>query len=231
MTSELHQLAGAYALDALEESERVAFEQHLSSCDWCAVEVADFRATAAVLAEAVAAAPPPDLKPKVLAEITRVRQVSPTVVPLQSRRPIRKVVASIAAGLLLLALGAAAVLRSARTGDIEDVIAAPDAVTVNLTATEDLEGDPGMLRVVWSAERDEVVIIGEDLADPGSGKVYQLWLLAEDEAVVPEDLLVPEDGALRTVLRVSDRSAAGWAVTVEPAAGSTTPSPPILYRS
>ena len=54
MTSELHHLAGAYALDALEESERAAFEQHLASCDWCTVEVADFRATAAVLAIASA---------------------------------------------------------------------------------------------------------------------------------------------------------------------------------
>lgn len=228
MTSELHHLAGAYALDALEESERVAFEQHLASCAWCSVEVADFRATAAMLAEGVAATPPPHLRSKVLAEVARTRQISPTVVPLQGRRPIRWAVASVAAGLLILALGAAAVLRSGRTDSIEDVIASPDAVTVNLSATEDLEGDPGMLRVVWSAERDEAVIIGEGLADPGSGKVYQLWLLVDDEAV-PEDLLVPENGAIRKVLDVSDRTAAGWGVTIEPAAGSTTPSPPILY--
>lgn len=230
MTSELHHLAGAYALDALEESERVAFEQHLASCDWCSVEVADFRATAAMLAEGVAATPPPHLKSKVMAEVARTRQMSPTVVPLRGRRPIRLAVASIAAGVLILALGAAAVLRSDRTDSIDAVIAAPDAVTVNLSATEDLEGDPGMLRVVWSAERDEAVVIGEGLADPGSGKVYQLWLLVDDEAV-PEDLLVPEDGAIRKVLDVSDRPAAGWAVTVEPASGSMTPSPPILYAS
>ena len=228
MTSELHHLAGAYALDALEESERVAFEQHLTSCDWCSVEVADFRATAAMLAEGVAATPPAHLKSKVMAEVARTRQISPTVVPLLGRRPIRLAVASAAAGLLILALGAAAVLRLGRTDTIEGVIAAPDAVTVNLSATEDLEGDPGMLRVVWSAERDEAVIIGEGLADPGSGKVYQLWLLVDDE-VVPEDLLVPEDGAIRKVFDVSDRTAAGWGVTIEPAAGSTTPSSPILY--
>ncbi len=231
MTSELHHLAGAYALDALEESERVAFEQHLTSCDWCAVEVTDFRATAAMLAEGVAAAPPPHLKSKVMAEVARTRQVSPTVVPLRGRRPIRLVVASVAASLLILALAAAALLRSTRTDGIDDVIAAPDAVTVNLSATEDFEGDPGVLRVVWSAERDEVVIIGEGLADPGRGKVYQLWLLAEGDEILPEDLLVPEGGAIRKVLDVSDRTAAGWGVTIEPAAGSTTPSPPILYRS
>lgn len=230
MTSELHHLAGAYALDALEESERVAFEQHLASCDWCAVEVADFRATAAMLAEGVATAPPPGLKSKVLAEVARTRQVSPAVVQLRSRRPIRLAVASIAAGLLILALGATAVMRWGRTDGIEDVIAAADAVTVNLSATQDLEGDPGRLRVVWSAERDEAVIIGEGLADPGTGKVYQLWLLLADEAV-PEDVLVPEDGAIRRVLAVSDRAAIGWGVTIEPTAGSMTPSPPILYQS
>ncbi|MDA3038248.1 MAG: anti-sigma factor [Actinomycetota bacterium] len=228
MTSELHHLAGAYALDALEDSERVAFEQHLASCDSCAVEVADFRATAAMLAEGVATAPPPHLKSKVMAEVARTRQVPPTVVPLRGRRPIRMAVASVAAGLLIVALGAAAVLRSGRTDGIEDVIAAADAVTVNLAATEDLEGDPGMLRLVWSAERDEVVVIGDGLADPGAGKVHQLWLLVDDEAV-PEDLLVPEDGAIRQVLEVSDRTAEGWGVTIEPATGSATPSPPILY--
>ncbi len=231
MTSELHHLAGAYALDALEESERVAFEQHLASCDWCTVEVADFRATAAVLAQGVSTPAPPALKAKVMAEVGRTRQVSPTVLPLRTRRPVRLKVASIAAGLLLLAVGTATVLRLPRTDGIEEVIAAPDSITVDLAPTADFEGDPGMLRIVWSAERDEVVIIGDDLADPGSGKVYQLWLLAEDKEVVPEDLLVPDDGAIRKVLSVSDRAAAQWAVTIEPAAGSLTPSSPILYAS
>ncbi|MCQ4205627.1 RskA family anti-sigma factor [Streptomyces longispororuber] len=72
--ADLHTLTGAYALDALEEDERVAFEQHLAKCEDCAQEVCELTATAGRLALAATMPPPPRLKAQVLEQIAGVRQ-------------------------------------------------------------------------------------------------------------------------------------------------------------
>ncbi|MYS39774.1 anti-sigma factor, partial [Streptomyces sp. SID5998] len=41
-TTDLHALTGAYALHALPDDERAAFERHLTGCSSCAREVAEF---------------------------------------------------------------------------------------------------------------------------------------------------------------------------------------------
>lgn len=66
---DLHSLAGPYALDALDGGELARFERHLRRCPDCTDEVRGFAATAAALAFAVAAPPPPALKGRVLAAI------------------------------------------------------------------------------------------------------------------------------------------------------------------
>ncbi|MEV0351393.1 anti-sigma factor [Nonomuraea sp. NPDC050680] len=93
-----HTLVGAYALDAVDdELERRRFEDHLSGCAECALEVAAFAETAARLGSAVAVEPPPRLKERVFAQIDQVRQVPPAIaVPAQEdswgtqRRPERR---------------------------------------------------------------------------------------------------------------------------------------------
>lgn len=84
-----HTLVGAYALDAVDdEMERRRFEDHLTGCAECALEVAAFAETAARLGSAVAVEPPPGLKERVFAQIDQVRQVPPTVAaPAQEDRP------------------------------------------------------------------------------------------------------------------------------------------------
>ena len=52
---DIHHLSAAYALDALDERERVAFEAHYPSCEVCRGDVQAFRATLAQVAAAQAA--------------------------------------------------------------------------------------------------------------------------------------------------------------------------------
>lgn len=54
---EIAELLGAYALDAVDDHERVAVEEHLTRCPRCAAEVADHREVAAMLAFSGAPAP------------------------------------------------------------------------------------------------------------------------------------------------------------------------------
>ena len=43
--ADIHELAAFYALDALSDEERSAFEAHLSGCDQCRAELASQRPT------------------------------------------------------------------------------------------------------------------------------------------------------------------------------------------
>ena len=57
LSNRLHDLADAYALDALDDSERVRFERHLRGCPACADEVRRHTEVVTALAMAVAAEP------------------------------------------------------------------------------------------------------------------------------------------------------------------------------
>ena len=73
----MHDLAGAYAVDALDPEETRAFEEHLRGCAACAAEVRSMRAALTELAVADAVTPPPALRAAVMAEIARTPQEAP----------------------------------------------------------------------------------------------------------------------------------------------------------
>src|SRR3954451_1919550 len=78
---DVHHLAAAYALDALDRHEREAFEAHYDKCDVCRSDVMEFRETMAHVAGSLASPPPPSLKDRVMADIAVTRQLSPTRAP------------------------------------------------------------------------------------------------------------------------------------------------------
>ena len=87
---DLHELSGAYALDALAGLEMDQFEHHLHRCPPCENEVRGFRETAARLALAVAASPPAGLRERVLTAASVTRQLPPEVsqaAPARRRAP------------------------------------------------------------------------------------------------------------------------------------------------
>src|SRR5690348_1372714 len=108
-STDVHALAGAYALDALTEFERAAFTRHVAGCEACALEVAELAATAARLADLTAESPPPGLKASVLAEIARTPQSrggrGGHTAPASVQRWRRWTAAAVAAGIV--AVGAA----------------------------------------------------------------------------------------------------------------------------
>lgn len=234
MTSELHHLAAAYALDALDEDERAAFEAHYPSCDVCAAEVADFRSTAAELAEDAWSAPPPDLKTKIMSDVSRTRQVPPIlpdrVVDLaerRRRRASRSTVLGAAAAALVVIVGVVFAVRDSQPTDLEALVAARDAVRTELDATA--AGADGSIEIIWSAQRDAVAVIGDGLDDPGAGMAYQLWFVLGDDGVAPAGLFDPASGSIEAVLDVDDIDGAGWGVTIEPETGSEQPTNEILF--
>jgi anti-sigma-K factor RskA len=69
--------AAPYALGALDESDRVSFEDHLASCDVCAREVRELTAVAGLLATAARpVAPPARLRDRILSDARAVRPIA-----------------------------------------------------------------------------------------------------------------------------------------------------------
>ena len=239
MSSELdlHHLAAAYALDALDADERIAFEMHYHDCPVCNQDVGDFRATAAALGELSMTAPPADLRARVLQQVATTRQLSPIVATRTigaTRRPT--LLAAAAAVLLIVATSAFVVGRGSQNDDafaaqLEQVMAQPDVRMVDLTATS--AGTTGHIHVAWSATTQRAAVIGDGLMSPSDGSVYELWLIDASGPVAMQLLDAANGGDVRRILTDTGGSMAGapmkWGITIEPAAGSATPTGEILF--
>ena len=72
-----HTIAGAYAMDALDERDRARFERHLARCQECGQEIIGLREATARLAAAAARRPAAAVKERLLAETACTRQLPP----------------------------------------------------------------------------------------------------------------------------------------------------------
>jgi anti-sigma-K factor RskA len=234
---DIHSLAGAYAIDALDDLERAAFDEHVVGCDACATEVAELKETAGWLAYEAAQAPPASLKRSVMTQIANTRQVLPLPQPPSRRPPVSR---WIHRTRILVAAGVAAVVAAAgvyvveelrlrqeriaaqaEVARIDDVISAPDA-TLRMA---NVSGG-GRITIITSPGRDEAVIVLADAKSYGADKAYQLWLI---EGSTPKSVgLLEPDQVSATRLISGVRTANVLGLSIEPAAGSAIPSQPIL---
>jgi anti-sigma-K factor RskA len=228
--TDIHQLAAAYALDAVDDRERAEFEAHYPNCPVCRPEVAGFRETLSQVAAAVAVAPPVSLKADVMAEISATRQLSPllpdSVIDLASHRRRRQGMLrtlTVAAALIVIAAGAFVVGRHSSGGD--DYAAAAKAITdrPDIRKTTLRGTVEGSFQVAWSPSARKIVVEGDGLADPGPGKAYELWLIDAAGPHAVQLLDKAEGQKVRRVITV-DGSPAQWAVTVEPEGGVDAPT-------
>ncbi|MDQ1481947.1 MAG: hypothetical protein QOF35_23 [Actinomycetota bacterium] len=74
---DIQSLAGAYALDALDDGERARFEAHLANSPQSRDEVAGLLAAASELSSTTTSEPPPSLRESVLAQISAIRPLPP----------------------------------------------------------------------------------------------------------------------------------------------------------
>ncbi|GAB3255172.1 anti-sigma factor [Alteromonas gracilis] len=223
--NDIHALSGAYAVDALDDLERIRFERHLKDCDTCRAEVTGLRETAAVMATVVAVTPPAALRDRVLADIRTVRPLPPEVTPVevvgQRARRFPRLVAAAAAALVLAGGVGLAVDRPWEEPGVQPVAAqvmeAGDAVSHTVKV------DGGGSATVWhSRDLGKAVLITEDVPDAPDGKVYEMWLQDDEGAMVPAGLMTGGDA---TVVLEGDASAAtGVGITVEPEGGSEVPT-------
>ena len=229
---DVHHLAAAYALDALDDRERSAFESHYGSCAVCHGDVQDFRETLTQVASSLAAAPPPSLKARVMAEVATTRQFSPALVPVALDRHRRNrswtMFMAAAAALALIVIGLS-VFRGSDSNTYSDaltkVLDQPDAKVVTL---DNKSGTNGSFKVAWSKTLGQAVLIGEELPTAPSDKAYELWLLHDDQATAMYVLDPAGDGNVHSVVK-TPTDPTGWAITVEPKAGTPVATGDIIY--
>ena len=196
ISTDIHALVGAYALDAVDDLERVAFERHLQTCEGCRGEVDELRETASRLADSTWSIPPPRLRTDVLAAVGRTRQLPPA----ESARPEpdaraavsrwrRYTAGAAAAGILATGAGAAtwavqeqrvrdqsaivaaAEQRAART---QAILAAPDLVV----RTAPMTGG-GRVTVASSALQGASVVSMRADRAPAADRAFQLWTIRD----------------------------------------------------
>jgi anti-sigma factor RsiW len=228
MSTDVHTLSGAYALNALGPEEAAEFRRHLEGCQACREEVRELQGAVARMGAAEAAAPPPDLKSRILAAADRTPQDRPagrTSSGSSSRPPWFTWLAAAAAALVIAGGGAFGV-RAMLDGDgglNQGVVRVFEAQDAHTATVETAEG--GKLRVAVSASRKEMAVDTRELPPLDENYVYQLWSVHGDEMVSAAILTDPEVGA---AMGMPDEETQ-VALTVEPAGGSEQPtSDPIV---
>ncbi len=226
--NDLHAMSGAYAVDALDDIERARFERHLATCPDCTDEVAGLREAAAMLVASVDAMPSPELRGRVLGEITRVRPLPPSapaheVVRRTARWFPKVAAAAVAAILLATGVGVSAwhpwsPTSQTRVSVASRVLDAADArsQTVHLNGA-------ATATVVHSRSVGKAVLITKNMPEAPRGKVYELWLQDPDGVMVPAGLMEGGASNQTVVLKGTVAGATGVAITVEPAGGVKTP--------
>jgi len=231
----------ARALSALDAAEERALNEHLKDCTECRKELEDWQATAAALSLASdPAEPSPQVRERILSEVRK--DLSPEVIPFRST-PKRNIWSSfgslgaIAAVVLLAALSIGlAVLwrqnqRLTNAKEFVELVNTPGARVSELRGT-----DPSQTATAKLAydRAGRAILMASKLPSAPQGKAYQLWFIVGNKPPVPGKTFVPDsrgNAVLKDEMPREAIDANVFAITIEPAGGSSAPTSPIYLRS
>ena len=235
------------AIGALDGADRELVESHLASCAACRFELQQLRRDAGLLALSAPVQRPPEAarnrflraiaaEPRLLRKSSKVRWWSwgalattaallvTTGLLWRNNTRLDQALKSTEDELRKTQ----AELRSKE--QLVSLLTAPDAVQMLLTnapATKQPQA-----RVVYHKDTGRLLLLANNLMPLSPDKVYELWLLPEDgSAPVPAGLFKPNASGYSTLVNENLKAGVApkaFAVTVEPAAGSTTPTMPII---
>jgi len=235
-----------YALGSLAAEEQVAVREHLEECAACRRELEELHGAMALLALSVAgSAPPRRARARLLASIAR----EPRLKVVEGKRswwmPLSW--AAIAAVALLAAFGwrqnAALKQQLAdlrvqsgqqldqlqRARAVVETLTATDAMRVTLVAAKTPPQPQG--KAFYMRDRGSLVFMASNLPVPPPQKAYELWLIPAQGAPIPAGVFKPDSRGSALVINPplpAETQAKAFAITVEPEAGSSTPTMPIL---
>jgi anti-sigma-K factor RskA len=228
---DLHLLAGAYALDALDDLERQRFEQHLPTCPSCQDDVASFADATASLATAVATPTPAALRQRVLNEADQTRQVSVRGHRFRSSSSGLRYLSVAAAAVLLVLGGAIGTKQFRQNRQLSARVAIVEAGDARMSH---LTGGAGDVQVTYSASHGASLLVADGLPPAPAHRAYELWIIVDGTPQPSVTFQTNSKG--HAVVKIGRVPPAGsiLAITEEPSGGSQTPttkpthaSPPI----
>ena len=113
---------------------------------------------------------------------------------------------------------------------IDDLMHAPDAWHVDLVAQK-TRPQP-QIKTIYSKQQGTLMLTATNVAQLPENKIYELWLLpADGSAPMPAGWFKPDKngGGMMFHQMTAGIGAKGFAVTIENAGGSQTPTPPIMF--
>jgi len=254
MTADIHSLVGAYALDALDDGERAAFEQHLAECPECRAEVASLREAAHDLSLLSPSAPPVEMRDAVLARIGTIRPLPPAepdqpaargmadpVEPADPADPAARADDRAPAAVVPLrrrrvtawlvgAAAAAVIIVGGLTWSPWSSDAPDRSPTEQVLAARDAQRFPkdidgARATIVRSESLGRAVIIADHMPSAPAGKDFQLWLDLPGRGMVSAGVMPHGSAPTLTMLLEGDAAqATGAGITLEPAGGSPAPT-------
>src|ERR1051325_7223965 len=235
----------ARALSALDAAEAQTLNEHLENCAECRKELDDWQATAAALAlGANPAEPSPRVRERILDEV-RKDLVEPKVVPFRSTpRNLWSSFGSLgamAAAVLFTALIVALVVLWRQNNAIQTELQQSrefvQLVTSPGARVRELKGvdlGAGATATVAYDPNGRALLVADKLPGVPQGKAYQLWFIVGNKPPLPGKTFAPDSSGKGTLQEQMPREALEsptFAITLEPAGGSTTPTSPIYLRS
>ncbi|MGH3544818.1 MAG: anti-sigma factor [Mycobacteriales bacterium] len=230
----------AYAMDTGDEPERPKVQRHLRECSSCMNEIATLAGVGRVLLAGSEAAPPPELRERIIAAVRQTPQIdsAPQTTPreIASQRFAPREVAlrfkrrrggftlamAMAAVLLTFFVGSLLTERDTPNSNTADsppaivkVLQAQDAVARSVSTD-----NGGALTVTTSVLNKASVAVMSRLAEPPPGHVYQLWLIGPHN--VRSAGISSSGSAQQLVPRLEDATTIG--LTIEPSGGSEQPT-------
>ena len=167
----VHDLVAAYALNALDDSERREFEEHLAGCEQCSEELESLQDAAMALAYVPEGpAPPPALRDRVLKQAHAERPASAASIP------ARRHFALPAFATFGVAAAAAAVVLGLWASSLSSSLDRKNAALGVLANASAKHMQLGMDNQVVVAPGGRAVVVSS-LSRAPSGKTYELWVI------------------------------------------------------
>ena len=229
--------AEIYSLGALEGEELLSFEEHWQTCADCRTRVQETRKLLSQLPYSLK-----EVQPPASAKIALLKKIgsAPTIA---ASRPY-KMKAAVGITVLLAAFFVA--LPSwfktptqnppAQTGSLHDasmetLLSAPE---INLVEFKNLStGEKSTAKLYWNPKACGGCFTIRGIKELEAGKVYELWALAGDKPVPGGTFTVDKAGNAHLDIRGlrEKLSFEKFAITIEPAGGSLTPTGPMQFLS
>jgi anti-sigma-K factor RskA len=239
-----------YALECLESDKRIALERHLEECASCRHELEHLRGDAALLALS-ASGPKPSARAQTRlmdAIAKEPRNVRAEDKKSRAYRLPDFAWAAVAAMIVVAAVmwNQNAQLKSSvaalqglsekqrfelgQARQVVDTLTAQDVQRVDVMPVGTKQPPP-QGKAIYSRQNNGLIFVASNLRPLPARKAYELWIIPTKGAPIPAGVFKPDAHGGAMVINPPipvGIEAKAFAITIEPEAGSTTPTMPIV---